>query len=186
MDIVTMQQFHPSKPKDRPLSKMVILFLLVVILTSICGCIHIDFGDPFKSPEQKPTEFQVITKPGFPVSHTFDIENDEDVEESKTQPFHVLKYTEWVNISIEVTINNFELINSSVINSSILERYVHVTIKGPEGLYLDQKFIESTKILRPLIPPTPGKWIVSVDARGFGYSGTYDSFKINVVAYEPK
>ena len=89
------------------------LFIIVIIIfLSTSGCIHIDLGNPFKSEEEKPPEYRIITKPGFPLKHTFNINDPwNPIESEKSQPFIVKKMTEWVNISINVVLNTFNFIN---------------------------------------------------------------------------
>jgi hypothetical protein len=160
---------------------------LVLLLSFSTGCIHVDLGNPFQEPEPKVTDFSIVTKQGFPLQHVFNFEEDSDIKHSETQPFYVKKDTEWVNISIIVIINNYEFINNSPVNITILEQYVRVTLTGPDDeIYYNNKFTESAELLRPLDAPESGRWIVSVEARGFGYQGNYDSYTINVIAYEPE
>ena len=150
------------------------------------GCIHIDFGNPFKDKEPEPTEFQIITKEGFPIYYKFDIYEDPELKYSKTQPFYIPKGTEWINISIIVVFESYEYMNLSIINLSSLERYVHITVTNPENeIIYGEKFMESVELLRSPMPPTPGPWIVGIEAKGMGYEDTYDYFEINVVTYEP-
>jgi hypothetical protein len=168
-------------------SKIFLISLLVILLISSSGCIHVDLGNPFKEPEPEVTDFRIITKEGFPLTHVFNFEEDSDIRHSDTQPFYVKKDTEWVNISIIVIINNYEFLNNSPLNISFLEQYVRVTLTGPnEEIYYSNKFTESAELLRPLDAPESGRWIVAVEAKGFGYQGNYDSYTINVVAYEPE
>lgn len=169
----------------KSLALKLIFIIIIFLVFSTSGCIHIDLGDPFKDPEDKPLEFNVVTKQGFPINHTFDTLDDQRLEKSRTQPFIVFKHTKWVNVSISVVLNDFGFLNSSITNSTIIDRYVHISLKNPEGIYFDHNFKESEKRLVPLIPLTFGKWIVSVEAKGFGYGGTYDSFMVNVKANEP-
>jgi hypothetical protein len=167
--------------------KLLSIFLLILLLTFSTGCIHIDFGDPFKEPKPKVTDFRITTKEGFPLQHVFNFEEDNDIKHSETQPFYIKKDTEWVNVSIIIVINNYEFVNNSPINISFLEQYVRVTLTGPDDeIYYNNKFTESAELLRPLDTPGSGRWIVAVEAKGFGYSGNYDSYTINVIVYEPE
>ena len=168
--------------------QMTILIALLIVLTVLSsGCIHIDFGDPFKTHEPRPKEFQIVTKEGFPLNHTFDTISDQAFEITKTKPFYVKEYTEWVNISIEVVINKIENINTSIINlSTLLDRSVKVKLTGPNDIvYYQQEFTESDSRLLPVVPPSVGVWKVEVIAKGFGYGDIHDSFEIIVIAYEP-
>jgi hypothetical protein len=163
------------------------IFLLILLLTFTTGCIHVDLGNPFQEPKPEVTDFSIVTKEGFPLQYVFNFEENSDIKHSETQPFYVKSETEWVNMSIIIIINNYEILNNSPINISILEQYVRVTLTGPDDeIQYNKKFTESAELLRPLDVPESGRWIVAVEAKGFGYQGNYDSYTINVVAYEPE
>jgi hypothetical protein len=162
------------------------LFVFLLLLVSTMGCIHVDFGNPFKKPEPKITGLDVVHKEGFPLTHIFKFDEGDSIQYSETQPFYIYKGTEWINISIIVTINSYNFINNSPINLSILERYVEIKLIDPEDkVPFRQKYIESTDRLVPVSLPTAGRWIVSVEAKGFGFEGTYDSYSVDVITYEP-
>ncbi len=157
----------------------------MIILTS--GCIHLDLGKPFQSEEPEPTEYQIVTKEGFPITHTFDTLEDLDPTHSDTQPIRVKKGTEWVNISISVVINDFQIINNSPLeNYTLLDRYVEVIIEYPnKDEYYRKRFEETDDVKRQLSTPAAGPWVVKVEAVGLGYGDTHDSYRINVIANEP-
>ncbi len=164
--------------------------LLVTVVTFLfifsSGCIHVDLGNPFLEPEPKVTDYQIAPKEGFPLKHVFNIEVDSSTQFSETQPFYIEKGTEWFNISIIIVMNNYQYFNNSPINISFLEQYVKVTLTGPDDeIYYNTKFTESAEVIRPYDLPMTGLWIVAVEAKGFGYQGNYDSYEVNVVAYEP-
>ena len=177
-----MPQLKKIKAYDT-IIKLILLSTAIALIISSSGCIHIDLGNPFKDPEKKPTEYQIVDKLDPPITQTFDFNNLNSIETSITKPFYVQDGTEWVNVSIEIIINTY--FNTSIWNSTMIERYVTIIIDGPEGVYFDQKFTESTKFLRPLIPPSSGTWIIKVEGRGWGYEDTKDHFEISATAYEP-
>ena len=160
---------------------------IILLLSSLSGCIHIDFGKPFKPEESEPPEYRIVQKEGFPISHSFDISVSLDPTYSETMPILVKKNTEWVNISIDVLINDFRFINNSPIeNYSLLDRYVEVIITDPDGEdYYNKHFTETDEVKRQLSTPAPGPWVVKVEAVGLGYEDTKDSYRIDVIANEP-
>ena len=121
------------------------------------------------------------------MSHIFDTLNDQNIQYSDAQPFYVKKSTEWINISIRVVINTFNLINNSPFeNYSFIDQQVAVTIFDPnDDHYFDETFIETDDVKRQLSTPQPGRWAVTVDAVGLGFEDTKDSFEIIVIANEP-
>jgi hypothetical protein len=165
----------------------IIIVILLIFVMLGAGCIHIDFGGPFRPAEEKPAEYQYIQKADFPISHEFDYGEQIDPEVSKTLPINVKKGTKWVNITIDVEINDYSLNNDTPIaNDSLFERYVHVIIDDPNGEeYYNNKFLETNEDRRHLATPITGPWVVRVEARGFGYGDTKDSFSINAMANEP-
>lgn len=169
--------------------KEIITITIIFILILTCGCIHIDFGNPFKSEKPKPPEYHIVTKEGFPMTHSFDISDplNPDVKYSDTQPFIVKPKTDWVNISISIILNTYNFINDSPIgNYSLLDRYVYITILDPsDEKYYEKQFFESAEIKRQLSTPKPSDWKVLVEAIGLGYENIHDSYKINVIANEP-
>jgi len=167
--------------------KILIVIIIVFLLTSTCGCIHIDFGNPFRSEKPKPPEYHIIKKPGFPLAHTFDIRESLDPTYSDTQPFIIKPDTEWINVTIVVVLNSYNFINNSPIaNYSILDRYVKVTIRDPKDKkQLDETYVETTDVRRQFSYPMEGDWVVLVDAVGLGYEDTFDSYHVNVFVNEP-
>jgi hypothetical protein len=167
--------------------KIVLFAFLIIILISSSGCIHIDFGNPFKSEEPKKTEFEIKHKEGFPIAYEFDTLTNLNIENSDTEPIAVKSSTEWVNITIKVVINDLELINTTPIaNYTNFERSVLVKLLDPDNKpYYEKKFIETDEVRRQLSTPAPGAWIVTVDAVGIGYEDTKDSYWIDVFAFEP-
>jgi hypothetical protein len=165
---------------------LVIFSTLCLALTS-AGCIHFDFGDPFRSEEPEPTEYHLMHKEDFPISHYFDFSQNLDPKHSETNPIVVKKGTQWVNVTIEVMLNDFSIINDTPIgNDSLVERYVHVIIQDPEGEeYYNTRFLESAEVKRSISLPTKGPWVVKVEALGFGYQEIRDYYIINAVAFEP-
>ena len=167
--------------------RILCIFLLINLFIFSSGCIHVDLGNFFDEPEPEVKDYRINTKEGFPLKHVFNFEQDNSIKKSETQPFYIKKGTEWANLSIIVVINNYEFINNSPIDLSLLEQFVHVTLTAPDdSLFYDNKFTESAEIIRPMDEPEPGRWIVAVDAKGFGYQGNYDSYEINIVVYEPE
>lgn len=178
--MVIMRTTNQHKPVF--IMGMLLMFILMMLLTS--GCIHIDLGNPFKDPEEKPIDYKITTK--AELKHVFDMNEDPDGKYSETEPFYIQKHTEWINISITVEINSYDILNSSLLNLSFLEQYVHVMITDPDGeLFYDKKFEESVDIKSP-IPPTTGPWKLQVDGKGWGDEENQDNYKIIVVVYEPK
>lgn len=164
----------------------VLIFIIIFILLSLSGCVHIDLGNPFKTSEELPTDFHVITKAGFPMNHTFNTFEDGDLTFTDTQPFYVYEHTQWVNISIDVILNTGETINFSIFNLSSFERFVHVIITDPyDEVYFEEHFLYTGDAFFPLTPPTAGGWVVAVEAKGVGYQDIRDFYGINVIAYEP-
>ncbi len=174
-----------NKPR---IKSIFFITIIIFIILSISGCIHIDFGDPLRSEKPKPPEYHIVTKPGFPLKHVFDI-NDQwnPIESKETQPFIIKHKTEWFNISIEVVINTFNFINDSPLeNYSFIDQFVHVTILDPDKeKYYDKEFFETDEVKRQLSTPKSGDWVVLVDAVGLGYGDIHDSYNINVIANEP-
>ena len=174
---------HQRRAQIRIIALIMMFFLLIFS----SGCIHIDFGDPFKSEEPEPTKYHIIQKDGFPFSYKFDTIEKRKIENNEAKPIIVKKGTEWVNISIKVVINEFNFINDSPIaNYTSLERYVQVVIVNPDNEeYYRKKFIESDEVKRQLSTPATGRWGVKVNAVGLGYQGTHDSYLIDALANEP-
>jgi hypothetical protein len=166
--------------------KIYLVAIFIFLIVGSCGCIHIDFGEPFGEPEPEITEFHVVTKEGFPIKHIFT--NDEaNQKHTETMPFNIKKETEWANISIKVEINNFGFINNSPINITFFEQYVYIIIEGPnEDIFFEHRYEESDMDIRPIPKPKEGVWIVRAEAKGFGNDETYDYYEVNVIAYEPK
>lgn len=163
------------------------VLILLIILVSSSGCIHIDFGNPFKSEEPKAKEFEIKHKVGFPITYEFDTLTDQNIKNSDSGPIAVKSDTEWVNITIKIVINDLELINTTPIaNYTNFERSVLVKLLDPDNRpYYEKKFIETDEVRRQLATPAPGAWKVTVDAVGIGYGDTKDSYWIDVYAYEP-
>jgi hypothetical protein len=161
--------------------------LMIFIFSSFSGCIHIDLGDPFKPEESEPPEYHIVAKEGFPISHSFNLQKSIDPTHSDTMPIRVKSGTEWVNISIKVVINDFNIINNSPIeNYTQLDRYVEVTIDDPNAeQYYNKRFSESDEVRRQLSTPAPGPWVVKVEAVGLGWEDTEDSYLVDVIANEP-
>jgi hypothetical protein len=165
--------------------KALVVGVILILITLSSGCIHVDIGNPFQKPEPEIADYAIVTKEGFPLKHTFNLDAG-DIRYGETKPFYIKKGTEWANISIIVIINSYQIINGSPINISILEQYVKVSLRGPDDeVYYNDKFTESTEQLWPLNAPKTGRWIVAVDGQGFGTSGSNDYYEVNVVAYEP-
>ena len=168
------------------ISRFFILSILLLILVSFSGCIHVDLGNPFKEPTPTIEGYYVVHKNGFPLAHTFKVDEGDSIKYSETQPFYIYKGTEWINISIIVSLNSYNLVNSSPINLSFLERYVEVSLIDPsDEVVYKEKFLESDDKLVPVNSPASGRWIVAVEAKGFGVQGTYDSYMVDLITYEP-
>jgi hypothetical protein len=167
--------------------KTTILMILMIILVSSSGCIHIDFGNPFKTETPPPPEYRIKIKDGFPMSYTFDTLNDQDIQYSDAQPFYVKEDTQWINISMRVVVNTFNLLNNSPLeNYSFVDQQVKITILDPnDDHYFDKTFFETDDVKRQLSTPQPGRWAITVDAVGLGYQDTKDSYEIIVIANEP-
>lgn len=167
--------------------KPMILAILILVLVFSSGCIHIDFGNPFKSEEEKPMEFEIKHKAGFPLSYEFDTWTNKNIENRDSAPIAVKTGTEWINITIKIVINDIELINLTPIsNYTNFERSVLVKLLDPDNTpYYEKKFIETDEIRRQLSTPAPGPWVVTVEAIGLGYEDIKDSYWIDVFAYEP-
>ena len=178
-----MAIFQPGK--NRFITFLAIsLIIYFTLFTS--GCIHIDLGNPFHEPEPELSTPHVVNKPGFPLTHEFDMREDQDLKYSETQPFYLPKGTEWINISITIVLNYYELINDTPLNTSLLDRYVIVKLTDPENnLQIDEEFTETDEVLRTIVSPQPGRWIVAVDARGWGNDEIHDYYIIDVISLEP-
>ncbi len=174
---------------ERTKIKIVMIIIIFLLLISTSGCIHIDFGNPFIEEEPKPTTYNINTKMGFPMSHSFDVTDirNPDIKYSDTQPFIIKKHTQWVNITIKVEIYQYSFFDISPFeNYTYFEQYVEVRIEKPnDEIYFEQKFIDTDEENRGLDSPEKGVWKVFVEAAGLGYEDVHDKYYINVIVNEP-
>ena len=121
------------------------------------------------------------------MSHEFDLSVQMEIKHTDAKPINVKEDTIWINISINVVINDFNFINNSPIqNYSLLERYVLVTIEDQDKEeYFQKEFLETAEVHRQLLSPQKGLWAVKVEAVGLGYQELKDSYRIDVIANEP-
>ena len=172
---------------DKLYLRSIMLFILFILVLSSSGCIHTDFGDPFRTEKPPPPEFEILAKEGFPMQHVFDTASDQDIKFTDARPFFIKEKTKWINITVHVVLNTYNFLNNSPLeNYSFIEQYAKITILDPtdDDLFY-WEFYETDDIKREVPTPLTGRWAVTVEAVGLGYGNTKDSYEINIIVNEP-
>ena len=177
---------------------VVILIIIPLVVINFSGCIDIELAKGLMGEEEKPKGFHTVTKKGFPVEHEFDLTDDLTAYDyDKAHWIGVKENTRWMNITFEITINDFEPIN--ITNESLkdiimeilnlVNRHVKITLTDSNGdVIVEEVYEESVELqlFAGIEDPIPGSWILSIKAIGAGYQGQFnDSFMVDVKCYEP-
>jgi hypothetical protein len=182
------------------MKKVAVIILIVIPLIAInfSGCIDIEIAKGLMGEEEKPKGFHTVTKRGFPVEHEFDLTEDiTGYDYQKTHPIFVKGNTRWMNITFQITINDFEPINltNESLRDIIIEllnlvhRHVEITLTNSKGEEIVQGYYEESvdlQLFAEIEDPMEGTWVISIEAIGAGYQGQFqDGFMVDVECYEP-
>ena len=165
------------------LKMLIVLTPLLLILTSLSGCIQTQlFNDLFFKEEEKETVWGVtqVMDMNYEFTGSYIVIGHSDQEN-----FRVKDQALWLIITVEM---NFHIVYAT----SILDRfnidegtprYLELIITDPDDVVTTHTFENSvTENLDPILDPKPGLWKVRVNAYGrgfaFGDDKYYDTFSV--------
>jgi len=155
---------------------ILLLIILLLVITS-SGCIDIHWAKGFIPDDPEPMEYREFQK--WKLDYYFDTAIPIPQEEER--PIHINKNTIWMNISIEIymeqTMGAF--------------RYVEIILSEPTdtpGVHeeFESREYVATAFDHIFVPnPRVGAWIVSITAVGVSVGGINDGYSLEVTTYEP-